>query len=125
MDSLFGGQAPEPQTTGDSTITLYNTYPFMQEKPYSYLSEGATLGQLREYLTRIKFMQAEMTEMFSPNGQLLTIELDGQRLKDLGINSGDRLRVRSSYRMVIFVKLLMPNNTDRQTDQDLPDQRIL
>ena len=72
-------------------------------------------------------MPVETTEIFSPNGQLLTIELDGQRLKDLGISGGDRLRVRSSYRMVIFVKLMMPN-TDRQTDQDpmyLPDQRIL
>ena len=68
MDSLFGGQVPEPRTTGDSTITMYNTYPFMQEKPYSYMSEGATQGQLREHLRSIKFMQAEMTEIFSSNG---------------------------------------------------------
>ena len=127
MDSLFGGQAPDPQTTGDSTITLFNTYPFIQEKSFSYMSGSATLGQLREHLRNIKFMQVETTEMFSPDGQLLNNELDGQRLKDLGVSSCDRFRVRSSNRMAIFVKLMMPN-TDRQTDQDpmyLPDQRNL
>ena len=73
------------------------------------MSGSATLGQLREHLKSIKFMPSETTEIFSPTGHLLANELDGQRLKDLGINSGDRLRVRSSYRMVIFVKLMMPN----------------
>ena len=65
----------------------------------------------------IKFMPVETVGIFSPEGWLFTIELDGLRMKDLGINTGDRLRASTSCRMVIFVKLLKPN-TSRQTDHD-------
>ena len=52
-----------------------------------------------------------------PDNLLLTQERDSMLIKDIGIQSGDRLRVRSSYRMTIFLKILVPN-PDRQSEQE-------
>ena len=51
-------------------------------------------------------MSVNTTELFrADKNEFLGPEMDGMLIRDLGVRSGDRIRVRSTYRMVIFVKI--------------------
>ena len=54
-------------------------------------------------------MQCNLGNIYSTDGRFLTADLDSKTLTELGIRSGDKLRVRSTASMKIFVRLMMKN----------------
>ena len=107
----FNKSSPVESTTLESEVSLppstsqikiYWTYPFLQETFLLYHSNLKILDILKYAEEHMKCMGS--FDLYV-NDQELKFDSDAQSLESLNIHAGDSVRVRSAYRMRIFVKI--------------------